>query len=114
MGRLLSGRLNELLADHPNVANIRGSGLFWGVEFVMDKATNKPFPSPAGVAFGIAELGLTMPYCIAVYPSSGTVDGVNGDHIIISPPYNISSADVETIATTVQNLIVGYFASKGE
>ncbi|KAI0442532.1 exocyst complex protein exo70 [Xylaria telfairii] len=104
MGGLLSARLQTLLASHPNVGNIRGSGLFWGVEFVMDKTTNKPFPSSSGVAFGMAELGLTEPYYMAVYPSSGTADGVNGDHIIISPPYNISPADVETIATTVQRL----------
>ncbi|KAI8949057.1 pyridoxal phosphate-dependent transferase [Xylaria longipes] len=112
MGGLLSARLRNLLASHPNVGNIRGSGLFWGVEFVMDKATNKPFPSSAGVAFGMAELGLSEPYYMAVYPSSGTADGVNGDHIIISPPYNISPADVETIATTVQRLVIDYFASK--
>lgn len=113
MGGLLSARLKEFLADHPNVGNIRGRGLFWGIEFVMNKATKRPFPSSSGVAFGIAELGLTKPYCIAVYPSSGTVDGVNGDHIIISPPYNISPADVETIAITVQRLVVDYFASNG-
>ncbi|KAI1736755.1 exocyst complex protein exo70 [Xylaria scruposa] len=106
MGGLLSARLQDLVANHPNVGNIRGSGLFWGVEFVMDKPTNKPFPSSSGVAFEIAEMGLTNPYYMAVYPSSGTADGVNGDHIIISPPYNISAADVETIATTVQRLVV--------
>ncbi|KAI1757351.1 exocyst complex protein exo70 [Xylaria castorea] len=113
MGELLSARLRDLLASHPNVGDIRGSGLFWGVEFVMDKTTNKPFPSSSGVALEMAELGLTEPYYMAVYPSSGTADGVNGDHIIISPPYNISAADVETIATTVQRLVINYFASKG-
>ncbi|KAI0537441.1 pyridoxal phosphate-dependent transferase [Xylaria digitata] len=112
MGGLLSERLKELLTSHPNVGDIRGSGLFWGIEFVVDRTNNKPFPSSSGVALGIAELGLTKPYCIAVYPSSGTADGVNGDHIIISPPYNISPADVEMIATTVQRLVVDYFASR--
>ncbi|KAI3329232.1 exocyst complex protein exo70 [Xylariaceae sp. AK1471] len=104
MGALLSARLTDLLASHPNVGDIRGRGLFWGIEFVKDKTTNEPFPSSSGVAFGVAELGLTKPYCIAVYPGAGTADGVNGDHIIISPPYNISPADVETIATTMQRL----------
>ncbi|KAI0972605.1 exocyst complex protein exo70 [Xylaria arbuscula] len=104
MGQLLSERLKDLLASHPNVGDIRGSGLFWGVEFVADKTTNEPFPSSLGVAFGIAELGLTKPYCMAVYPSSGTADGIDGDHIIISPPYNISPTDVETIASTVRRL----------
>ncbi|KAI3331385.1 exocyst complex protein exo70 [Ustulina deusta] len=105
MGGLLSAKLKDLLASHPNVGDIRGSGLFWGVEFVTDKTSNRPFPSSFGVASGIAEMGLTEPYCIAVYPGSGTADGINGDHIIIAPPYNISPADVETIATTVQRLV---------
>ncbi|KAI1176791.1 exocyst complex protein exo70 [Nemania sp. FL0916] len=111
MGNLLSARLKDALASHPNVGDIRGRGLFWGIEFVMDKATKKPFPNSCGVAFQIAELGLTKPYCIAVYPSSGTADGVNGDHIIISPPYNISANDVDRIAATVEKLVTNYFAS---
>ncbi|KAI2635998.1 exocyst complex protein exo70 [Xylaria nigripes] len=109
MGALLSKRLKDLLLDHPNVGDIRGSGLFWGIEFVMDKTTKEPFPSSSNVAFGIAERGLTKSYCIALYPSSGTVDGVKGDHVIISPPYNISPTDVETIATTVHKLVTDYF-----
>lgn len=111
MGALLSARLIDLLANHPNVGDIRGRGLFWGIEFVKDKATKEPFPSSSGVAQGVAELGLTKPYYMAVYPGSGTNDGVNGDHIIISPPYNITPVDVETIATTVQTLVTDYFAS---
>ncbi|KAI8624304.1 exocyst complex protein exo70 [Xylariaceae sp. FL1651] len=112
MGGLISARLKELLAGHANVGDIRGRGLFWGIEFVMDKATKKPFPSSANVAFEMAELGLTKPYCIAVYPSSGTADGINGDHIIISPPYNITPDDVEKITVTVQRLVMDYFTSK--
>ncbi|KAK8028744.1 Cullin repeat-like-containing domain protein [Apiospora marii] len=86
MGELLSKGLAESLQDHPNVGSIRGRGLFWGVEFVSNKTTKEPFPVAANVAMGLAELGLTKPYRIAVYPGAGTVDGVNGDHVIISPP----------------------------
>jgi len=112
MGGLLSIRLKDLLTSHPNVGNIRGRGLFWGIEFVRNKTDNEPFPSCSNVAFEISQLGLTSPYCISVYPGSGTVDGVNGDHIIISPPYNISQADVEIIATTLRRLVKDYFTSK--
>ncbi|KAI0392126.1 exocyst complex protein exo70 [Xylariaceae sp. FL0594] len=104
MGKLLSARLQDLLGSHPNVGDIRGKGLFWGIEFVKDKTSKEPFPSSSNVAFEISQLGLTLPYSISVYPGSGTADGVNGDHIIISPPYNITEADVELIATTVQRL----------
>ncbi|KAI0600940.1 exocyst complex protein exo70 [Biscogniauxia sp. FL1348] len=112
MGELLSSRLNDLLASHPNVGNIRGRGLFWGIEFVADKSTKSPFPSSHAVAEKVSELGLKSPYCIAVYPSAGTADGVNGDHIIVSPPYNITADDVEKIAVTIQRLIHDYFSSK--
>ncbi|KAI0144301.1 exocyst complex protein exo70 [Xylariaceae sp. FL1272] len=104
MGKLLSQKLVELLGGHPNVGDIRGRGLFWGIEFVADRATKEAFPAADNVALDLAEMGLQEPYRMAVYPSSGTADGVNGDHIIISPPYNITVDDVEKIATTVQAL----------
>jgi adenosylmethionine-8-amino-7-oxononanoate aminotransferase len=112
MGRLLSQRLKELLHDHPNVADIRGRGLFWGIEFVADKVTKAPFPSTDSVALNLSELGLEEPYLIAVYPCSGTANGVDGDHIIIAPPYNTTAAEVEKIAMTVYRLVTRFFLSK--
>lgn len=113
MGKLLSERLFESLSSHPNVGNIRGRGLFWGIEFVSDKATRQPFPVTDNVAMGIAELGLTKPYGIAIYPGTGTVDGINGDHFIVSPAYNITADEIEEIATIVHRLVVDYFEQKG-
>ncbi|KAH9897265.1 exocyst complex protein exo70 [Xylariomycetidae sp. FL2044] len=109
---LLFGRMRTLLLAHPNVGDIRGRGFFCGIELVADKPTKAPFPASDGVAMAIAELGLEEPYTIAVYPGSGTADGVNGDHIIVSPPYNVTEKDIERIATTVQALIQDFFASK--
>jgi adenosylmethionine-8-amino-7-oxononanoate aminotransferase len=109
LGKQLSARLNELLFDHPNVGDIRGRGLFWGIELVADKATKKPFPAAQTVAANIVDHGLQEPYCIAVYPGSGTVDGVNGDHIIISPPFNSTAAEIDDIVTRFHKLITDYF-----
>ncbi|RYP82747.1 hypothetical protein DL769_001556 [Monosporascus sp. CRB-8-3] len=108
---LLSTRLDELLSEHPNVGDIRGRGFFWGIELVADKSTRRPFPATAGVASGIVELGLKEPYCVALYPGTGTVDGVAGDHVIVSPAYNTTAADIEEIASLVYRLINDYFAS---
>ncbi|KAK7756736.1 hypothetical protein SLS62_001179 [Diatrype stigma] len=110
MGALLSKRIHELLSEHPNVGNIRGRGLFWGIELVADKLTKEPFPPSAGVALGLAEFGLKEPYCVAVYPSSGTVDGIKGDHIILSPAYNTTAIEIEDIVARVHRLIHDYFA----
>lgn len=70
---------------------------------MVDRATKKPFPRKLSVAKAIHEVG--MEYGISVYPGFGGVDGVQGDHIIIAPPYNVTVADVDRIVElTVQTL----------
>ncbi|KAF2845956.1 omega-amino acid-pyruvate aminotransferase [Plenodomus tracheiphilus IPT5] len=108
-GELLRKRLAVRLLTHPNVGDIRGDGLFWGIEFVFDKLTKEPFPSQLGVAKGIHTRGLTSDYGIDVYPGSGTVDGESGDHIIIAPAFNITEDDVDIIVERVGRLIEDFF-----
>jgi adenosylmethionine-8-amino-7-oxononanoate aminotransferase len=110
MGQLLARLLVKLVSDHPNVGDIRGRGLFWGIEFVEEKSKKIAFQSNVNVAMEISEMGLTDNYNIAVYPGTGTVDGIVGDHIIIAPPYNVTEADIEFVARTVKRLISDYFA----
>ena len=57
-GALLGKLLKERLGAHWAVGDIRGRGLFWGVEFVLSKATKAPFSPSEGVAMGIHELGM--------------------------------------------------------
>ncbi|KAF0319082.1 putative class III aminotransferase [Colletotrichum asianum] len=110
MGQLLSGLLKESLMDHRYVGDIRGKGLFWGIEFVRDKQTKVPWPSAARIAASINELGLTEPYGIVVYPGSGTADGVLGDHIIVAPPYTVTRDDIAFVAETVTRLVNDFFS----
>ncbi len=110
MGTLLSKGLRERLEGHPNVGDIRGRGLFWGIEFVADKETLDPFPAEEHVALAISELGLTQKYGIGVYPGSGSADGITGDHIIISPAFNVRKDEIEWIVDTVGHLIDDFFA----
>jgi adenosylmethionine-8-amino-7-oxononanoate aminotransferase len=110
-GALLSKLLKERVGEHPNVADIRGRGFFWGIEFAEKDKT--PFPTEAQVAMELSELGVANgDYSIAVYPCTGAADGVRGDLIIVSPPYNASSEQIETIVERVGRLIDDYFASK--
>ena len=109
---VLSALLVQKLGAHPNVGDIRGRGFFWGIELVQDKASKQPFPAAKHVAMEIAELGITQPYCVSVYPGSGTVDGTAGDHIMLSPPYNTTRDEIETIVDRVTRLITDYFADK--
>ena len=39
----------------PNVGNIRGRGLFWGVEFVADKGTKEPFSPKIGLSSRVVD-----------------------------------------------------------
>jgi adenosylmethionine-8-amino-7-oxononanoate aminotransferase len=110
MGKLMSEMLFSRIGNHPNVGDIRGRGLFWGVEFVADKGTAEPFPADKHVAMTISEMGLEEKYSVAVYPGSGTVDGTRGDHIIISPPYNVTAAEIASLVEAVGLLIEDYFS----
>ncbi len=112
MGALLSKGLRGRLEGHPNVGDIRGRGLFWGIEFVADKKTLDPFPAEEHVAIAISELGLTPQYGIGVYPGSGSADGIRGDHIIISPAFNVRKDDIEWIVDTVARLVDDFFAGR--
>lgn len=62
-GKLLGQLLRDKLSSHPHVGNIRGQGLFWGVELVKDKATRTPFDPIHAVAMGIHELGKLRDPC---------------------------------------------------
>lgn len=60
-GSLLGSLLHTRLGQHPAVGNIRGKGLFWGIEFVENKSGKVPFPIMQAVAMGIHKLGITTP-----------------------------------------------------
>ncbi|KAK4103508.1 PLP-dependent transferase [Parathielavia hyrcaniae] len=109
MGALLSRQLQQRLGGHPNVGNIRGRGLFWGIEFVADKPTMDPFPVDEHVALTICERGLRDEYGISVYPGTGSADGIRGDHIIISPAFNVREDEIEWIVETVGRLVDDFF-----
>lgn len=104
-GNYLEKQLKDSLYNHPNVGDIRGSGLFWGIELVKDKATKEPFDPKLGVAQKIVELGKSSPFNMTIYMGTGTVDGVHGDHIMIVPPFTITEEDVDYIVETISTVI---------
>ena len=95
MGEKLRQRLESRFGNHPNVGDIRGRGLFQAIEIVADRDDKTPFAASDGMAGRIfdacRDLGLL------VYPGSGTVDGIRGDHLLVSPPYNVTEAQIDTI-----------------
>lgn len=110
MGKILSSQLKQRLVGHPHVGDIRGRGLFWGIEFVRDKATKEPFDPKDAIAVGIHEKGLQPEYSVSIYPGTGTVDGRTGDHVLLAPAYNTTESDIKLIADTTVRVIEDFFA----
>lgn len=94
-GSLLQSMLESRFANHPHVGDIRGRGLFRGIELVADRSTKEPFAPEQGIHKKVKkacfEAGLVC------YPMGGTVDGVQGDHILLAPPFIVTEDDVDEL-----------------
>lgn len=101
-GKELRGAL-DLLAASPMVGDIRGIGLLFGIEFVRDKATREPFLGSANIAGRIYDAALRRG--MLTYPIQGCADGARGDHILIAPPYIISSEEIQLLASVLYDAI---------
>jgi adenosylmethionine-8-amino-7-oxononanoate aminotransferase len=101
-GGELRGAL-EPLAKLSVVGDIRGMGLLQGIEIVRDRETREPFPPEAHIANRIAEDA--MEAGVITYPMQGSVDGRRGDHILLAPPFTISSQQIQMIAGALGNAL---------
>lgn len=95
-GEQLRVALTRRLGDHPNVGDIRGRGLFMGVELVKDRDSKTPFDAAEKVNQKIKQQA--MANGLLVYPMGGTIDGKVGDHVLLAPPFIVTEADIEMIA----------------
>ncbi|KAI4743363.1 aminotransferase, class III [Aureobasidium sp. EXF-12298] len=109
MGEKLEELLKRFVLPLPHVGNVRGKGLFWGIEFVKDKTTKEPFDPKENVATNIHEKGLSNPHNITLYPGTGTADGKIGDHILLAPAYNVTAEVIELIVQKTARVIEEYF-----
>ncbi|HKU93674.1 MAG TPA: aspartate aminotransferase family protein [Vineibacter sp.] len=94
-GDLLQRRLRERFGNHHHVGDIRGRGLFQGIELVEDRGEKKPF-DPA-LKLNARIKAEAMARGLLVYPMGGTIDGVRGDHVLLAPPFIVQAQDIETI-----------------
>ncbi len=95
-GEQFQQMLQERLGSHPNVGDIRGRGLFRGIEFVADRATKAPL-SPALKTHAKLKTQ-AMQLGLLCYPLGGTVDGEQGDHVLLAPPFICTIAQLEELA----------------
>lgn len=95
-GRILADALEERLGNHAHVGDIRGRGLFQSVELVLDRASKAAFDPALKLNQRIH--AAAMARGLICYPMGGTIDGLNGDHVLLAPPFNIESEDTRRIA----------------
>jgi len=102
-GTKLRSLLEERFADHPAVGDIRGRGLFQGLEFVQDRTSKKPFSPELKLHAGIKREAMARG--LMCYPMGGTLDGKTGDHLLLAPPFIVSDAELDAIVTRLRAAI---------
>ena len=87
-GAVFRELLEARFGQHPHVGDIRGRGLFVGIEFVENRETKEPFPSEKGLADRFKATAFKNG--LICYPSPGCVDGKRGDHVLLAPPFDVT------------------------
>ena len=95
LGTALERRLREAFAGHPHVGDIRGRGLFWGIELVEDRATKKPFDPKLRMHARLKRQA--MEAGLMCYPMGGAIDGVQGDHVLLAPPFILEESQLDEL-----------------
>ncbi len=100
MGEKLQAALKAEFGQHPHIGDIRGRGLFIGIEVVEDRETKKPFDPSKAINKALKKA--TFEAGLACYPMGGTIDGVNGDHILLAPPFIMEDEHIDEIITKLK------------
>ncbi len=94
IGKVFQQRLRELL-EHPNVGEVRGRGLLAGIELVADGASRRPFDRSLQIAESVTEAAQAEG--LVVWPNAGQADGVNGDLVLVAPPFIITEDEISEL-----------------
>ncbi len=103
MGETLQDALQAEFGKNPFVGDVRGRGLFRGLELVSNRAEKTPFDPSLGIAAKIKKSALAEG--LICYPMSGTRDGRLGDHILLAPPFVIQEAQIGEMVTKLSKAI---------
>lgn len=104
MGGVLSQRLLELKDELPYVVDVRGKGLFLGLELAKDTAAMEPFPPEWNVGERIEDQAFENGLLVLA-GVHGLIDGVAGDHLELVPPYTIDNEHVDMIVDILHKSI---------
>lgn len=95
MGALLDAALHDRFDNHAYVGDIRGRGLFRGIELVADRASKEPIDPAVNIHAFIKSAAMNVG--LICYPGGGTIDGRRGNHILLAPPFIMAEQHVDEI-----------------
>ncbi|MDE1181630.1 aspartate aminotransferase family protein [Paraburkholderia sp.] len=110
-GEQLRTQLRGHYAQHPHIGDVRGRGLFVGVELVRDRETKTPFDPSLKLHGAIRREAFARG--LMVYPMGGTVDGRIGDHVLLAPPFICTAQNIDAIVDRLADSIEAALVSSG-
>jgi hypothetical protein len=108
-GRKFRAALQERFGEHPNIGDIRGRGLFIGMEFVSDRDSKTPFAAAQGLHKKFKQAAFSAG--LICYPMGGTIDGRQGDHVLLAPPFIIDDSHIVEIVDKLDQALDTTLAS---
>lgn len=109
LGGQLHDRLHSRFDNNPFVGDIRGRGMFRGLELVKDRMTREPFDPAQKLHAKVKSEAMARE--LMCYPAGGTIDGVRGDHILLAPPFILDEAQIDEIVIRLGEAIDAAVAS---
>ncbi|MBY5945220.1 aspartate aminotransferase family protein [Photobacterium rosenbergii] len=103
-GSQLMAKLNHAVAQLPYIGDIRGKGLFIGIELVADRQTKTPLPSYSQAHKAIKSAAMNNG--LMCYPMSGTIDGKSGHHILLAPPFIIEEHQLDELVSKLHTSLL--------
>jgi adenosylmethionine-8-amino-7-oxononanoate aminotransferase len=109
MGSHLQRRLDQRFANHHHVGDIRGRGLFRGIELVAERGSREPFAPHLKLHARVKREAMARG--LMVYPMGGTIDGARGDHVLLAPPFIVNEGQVDLIVERLGDAVDAAVAS---
>ncbi len=108
-GAELAAILQDRFGNHHHIGDVRGRGLFIGLELVADRASKEPFDPDLKLHARVKREAMARG--LMCYPAGGTIDGRRGDHVLLAPPYIIRSAEIAELVDKLGDAIDAAIAS---
>jgi adenosylmethionine-8-amino-7-oxononanoate aminotransferase len=109
MGAALDDALQDRFGNHAHVGDIRGRGLFRGLELVADRSTKTPFAADLQLHARVKREAMAQG--LICYPSGGVIDGKRGDQVLLAPPFIIDESHIDEIVGKLGNALEAALAS---